>query len=96
MVFSGIWCFNAARETAMDYCEIIGTKGKISFSVFSGNTVNLLVNGKTTTFSFEDLQHVQQPMIEATVKFFLDEGYNPCSGYEGAEIMRLIESFTQK
>jgi hypothetical protein len=32
-------------------------------------------------------------MIDATVRYFLDEGPNPSSGSDGAEIMRLIEAF---
>ena len=96
VAFSGVWCFNAAPETTTDYCEIIGAEGKISFSVFSGNTITVVANGKTATISFDELQHVQQPMIEATVKYFLNESVNPCSGYEGAEVMRLIEAFVIK
>ncbi len=94
VAFSGTWCFNAAPSSEADICEIIGTQGKISFSVFSGNTITLLANNDTSTLTFETLQHVQQPMIEATVQYFLGEGPNPCTGHEGAEIMRLIESFT--
>jgi predicted dehydrogenase len=96
IAFSGVWCFNAAPEATTDYCEIIGTKGKISFNVFNGNTINILLNGKATMLSFDELQHVQQPMIDATVKYFLDEAPNPCSGEEGAEVMRLIEAFVAK
>ncbi len=96
VVFNGVWCFNTASESAADYCEIIGTKGKISFSVFSGNTITILINDKTTTLSFDELQHVQQPMIEATVKYFLNEAPNPCTGSEGAEVMRFIEAFVMK
>lgn len=111
VAFSGTWCFNVAAEVAKDHCEIIGTKGKISFCVFSGNTVELLAvdagrggiasglgvtagsGGKITTLSFDELQHAQQPMIGATVQYFLDERGNPCSGPEGAEIMRFLEAF---
>ncbi|HEY6978336.1 MAG TPA: Gfo/Idh/MocA family oxidoreductase [Chitinophagaceae bacterium] len=96
IAFSGTWCFNAPPAMTSDYCEIVGTAGKISFNVFNGNTITVLENNKTTTLSFDDLQHVQQPMIEATVKYFLDEGPNPCNGYEGAEVMRLIEVFVTK
>jgi predicted dehydrogenase len=96
IAFNGTWCFNAAPETTTDQCEIIGTAGKISFSIFSSNNITIIANGKTITLSFEDLQHVQQPMIEATVNYFLDEGINPCSGYEGAEVMRIIECFVSK
>ena len=96
VAFSGAWCFNAALESAADYCEIVGTKGRISFSVFSGNTIIILANDKTTTLSFDELQHVQQPMIDATVKYFLNESSNPCNGYEGIEVMRFMEVFVMK
>ena len=95
-VFSGTWCFNVAAEAENDYCEIIGTKGKIGFNVFNGTDITVLANGKTTTLPFDALQHAQQPMIEAIVKYFLDEGPNPCGGAEGAGIMRLIEAFTSR
>jgi predicted dehydrogenase len=95
IVFSSAWCFNAAPEITTDYCEIIGTTGKISFSVFSGNTITVFTDSKTTILSFDELQHVQQPMIEATAKYFLGESTNPCRGDEGAEVMRLIEAFVE-
>ncbi|MEO6329912.1 MAG: Gfo/Idh/MocA family oxidoreductase [Ginsengibacter sp.] len=93
VVFSGTWCFNA--PAVADNCEIIGTNGKISFSVFSEHTITLAINGNTETITFDPLLHVQQPMIEATVKYFLDEGPNPDSGREGAEVMRLIDNFAR-
>jgi len=90
--FNGVWCFNAPEDA--DVCEITGTTGKISFSVFTSNNITVTANGKTTNYTFDDLPHVQQPMIEAVVKYFLHEGDNPCTGHEGAEIMRMIETFT--
>ncbi len=94
IAFSGAWCFNAA--TTVDQCEIIGSEGKISFQVFSGNTITLNTRDTTTTLSFDTLQHVQQPMIEATAQYFLDNGLNPCSGEEGAEVMRMMQEFVDK
>jgi predicted dehydrogenase len=94
VAFSGTWCFNA--PAAADLCEIVGTNGKISFTVFSEHTITITVNGNSNTLTFDPLQHVQQPMIEATVKYFLNEGPNPDSGTEGAEVMRLIEEFAGK
>jgi hypothetical protein len=90
VLFSGTWCFNGAREAGRDLVEIVGTAGKISFSVFSEDSITVTANGRTNVLSFDPLQHVQQPMIEATVRHFLGDGPNPCSGREGAEVMRLI------
>lgn len=89
VVFNGTWCFNAAQ--AVDYCEIQGTKGKISFIVFSSDNIILETDGKAETLTFDPLVNVQHPMIDATVKYFLSKGPNPCSGFEGAEVMRMIE-----
>lgn len=94
VVFSGTWCFNAAATT--DNCEIVGSSGSIYFSVFGGNTITVIAKGIRQIFSFDALEHVQQPMIEKVVEYFLDQSPNPCSGEEGAEVMRLIDAFTTK
>lgn len=90
VVFNGTWCFNAGK--AADACEIQGTKGKISFTVFSTDSITVEIDGKAETLTFDPLPHVQQPMIEAIVNYFLDKGPNPDTGFEGTEVMRLIET----
>src|SRR5439155_18725578 len=96
IVFNGIWRFNVDERDDKDNCEIVGTKGKIIFSFFEHRPVMLTVNGKIETLLFDPLQHVQQPMIEKVVEYFLDEGPNPCSGDEGVIVMQLIDKFTNK
>ena len=95
VLFSGTWCFNVAPDLEKDHCVIIGDNGKIEFSFFEHKPVLLTVNGKTESLSFEPLQHVQQPMIQKVVDYFLDLGPNPCSGNEGVEIMRLIDKMSK-
>lgn len=92
IAFSGTWCFNAAATT--DNCEIIGSNGSIYFSVFGGNTITVIAKGITQIFSFDALPHVQQPMIEKVVQYFLGEADNPCSGEEGAAVMRMLEEMS--
>ncbi len=93
IVLSGTWCFNAHEQN--DVCDIIGTEGRIRFSFFNGNSIQLVTGNGTTNFDFEFLQHVQQPLIARTVQYFLDKDDNPCPGVEGAEIMRWIEEITK-
>jgi predicted dehydrogenase len=90
VLFTGAWCFNADEQR--DRCEIIGSDGKISFSFFDGGGIDLFTHNTTTVFNFDALQHVQQPMIEKTVNYFLGNAYNPCSGYDGALIMQWIDT----
>lgn len=94
IMFSGTWCFNAYEQS--DYCEIIGSNGKICFSFFDGGGIELISNNNKTIIDFDPLQHVQQPMIEKTVQYFLGNANNPCPGAEGAEVMRWIDKFTGK
>jgi predicted dehydrogenase len=96
VAFSGTWCFNADADATADRCEILGTAGKIAFTVFSGNTIDVTAGGKTTTLSFDELPHAQQPMIGAVVSYFLGERGNPCSVGEGAEIMRVMEEMIRR
>lgn len=96
VAFSGAWCFNAPIGAERDICEIIGAEGKITCSIFDVQPIVLEKNGMKESFSFDHLPHVQQPMIEEVVNYFLGKGPNPCSGAEGAEVMRLIDLFTQK
>jgi predicted dehydrogenase len=94
IAFSGAWCFNASATT--DNCEIVGTTGSIYCSIFGGNTITVIAKGITSTFSFDTLPHVQQPMIEQVVQYFLGQAPNPCSGEDGAEVMRMMEQMARK
>jgi predicted dehydrogenase len=94
IVFSGEWCFDIGEREEEDDCEIIGDKGTIHFSFFDKQEINIVRNQKRETIEFEKLSHVQQPMIEKVVGYFLGENSNPCSVEEGVKVMELLEKFT--
>ena len=96
IIFNGSWCFTAADGEGKDLIEIIGSEGKISFSIFATNHFILSKKGKEELITFEELQHVQQPMINAVVQYFLGEGPNPCSAEDAVESMRIIDAFSGK
>jgi predicted dehydrogenase len=93
VVFNGLWCFSAPKSEQADSCEIVGSKGKITFSVF-GQYIKVNVDGKEETLNFEPLQHVEQPMIEQVVAYFRGEGENPCSAEEALKTMKIMDAFT--
>ncbi len=96
VIFSGVWCFTVSPAETMDKCEIIGAKGKMTFSIFRHNSLQLDIDGLRSEEIFEVPTHIQQPMIDRVVKYFKDEGENPCSVNDGVEVMRLIDAFTSK
>jgi len=93
VVVNGSWCFNVAESETTDTCEIIGTKGKITFPFF-GKYVTLKTETEEKTTEFTHPQHIQQPMIKKIVAYFKGEGPNPCSIDEAVTLMKIIDSFT--
>lgn len=91
---NGSWCFNVAESEAIERCEIIGSKGSISFSFFSGYQVNWKIGNENKSMAFTPLQHVQQPMIEKIVDYFNDKGPNPCSINEAVVLMKIMDAFS--
>lgn len=96
IVFNGVWSFNVGEENGKDNCEIIGSEGSINFSVFNEQKIFLNKKGTTEEISFTPPRHVQEPMIEKVVEYFLDEGPNPCSAEDGLKVMKLLDDFTNK
>jgi predicted dehydrogenase len=92
ILFNGAWSFTVADRK--DLCEITGTKGSLRFSVFDHQPLVLVKNGEEKRFEFERLQHVQQPMIQKVVAYFLGSSPNPCPAEEGLLVMEMIEAFT--
>jgi predicted dehydrogenase len=95
VLFNGVWALHVNVSQEKDHCEIMGTKGSIRFSFFEHRPVSLTIDNMTEEIPFDPIPHVQQPMIEKVVSYFLDQGPNPCSAEEGVEVMKLIDAFTQ-
>lgn len=95
ILFNGIWCFNASEADAKDTCTIYGSRGSLSFGFFS-NSLTVTIDGNTEILKFAPFTHVQQPMIEKVVNYFLDKGENPCAASAGVDTLMLMDSFCRK
>jgi predicted dehydrogenase len=94
-VVNGSWCFNVAENQTTDTCEIVGTKGKITFPFF-GNFITYKTDSEEQTLNFTHPEHIQQPMIEKIVAYFIGEGPNPCPIEEAITLMDIMDAFTAK
>ncbi len=96
IVLNGSWSFNVEEEEEVDECLIVGSKGSITFPFF-GKTV-IWQNEDTDDIQivpFEHPKHIQQPMIEKVVSFFLGAGENPCTIDDAIIVMGMIDQFTK-
>jgi predicted dehydrogenase len=79
----GNWCFSAFEN--VDVNEIVGSKGKITFSTFGNEPITLMTACRTEHWSFEPPQHVHQPLVESIVAELTgNEGVCPSTGITGA------------
>jgi predicted dehydrogenase len=78
----GNWCFSAYED--VDVNEIVGSKGKITFSTFGDDPIVLTTANGEKQWNFERPQHVHQPLVETIVADLTGEsGLCPSTGVTG-------------
>jgi predicted dehydrogenase len=97
VLFSGSWCFTVPNSLAVDQTEIVGSKGKLTFSFFGIPKIIL----EKVDFIPEEImipypEHVQQPFIERMVKQLLGGENAPSNGETGVESSILMDRITAK
>lgn len=91
VLLQGVWAFNVAKSEEMETCEIIGDRGKISFSFFRTSDIEVSTANGKERITADYPENIQQPMIDEVVKFFRDEGPNPCSLEDAVVTMRIMD-----
>ncbi len=79
---TGAWSFTTFE--AVDRTEILGSKGRITFSTFGSEPVLLTTSHGETEFAIEYPLHIQQPLIQSVVDDLRGESRCPSSGVSGA------------
>jgi predicted dehydrogenase len=95
VAFHGVWDYSVKPENELDLCEIKGSKGSLRFPIFTDGC-QLTLDDKTQDLHFPPIPHVQQPMIEQVVNYFLNKGPNPCSASEALIVMKMMDTVTGK
>ncbi|MCC6164395.1 MAG: Gfo/Idh/MocA family oxidoreductase [Acidobacteria bacterium] len=91
---TGLWCFTADRDA--DIVDIIGTRGRVSFSTFDEAPVVLESAGGRESFAVPHPPHVQQPLIQTIVDQLRGEpGACPSTGETGARTSRVMDALLQ-
>ena len=91
VIGTGTWCFTASKETNTDQIEIIGSKGKITFSTFEFTPVKLEIGSDVKTFDYPKPKHVQQALIQTVVDELLDRGKCPSTGITASRTNKIID-----
>ena len=86
---NGTWVF--AADQRQDQIELIGNKGRISFSTFDFTPVELTTEAGTETFDYPAPQHVQQPLVQNIVDALLGRGECASTGESAARTSRIMD-----
>lgn len=95
-VGSGSWCFVSHERIKSDLIEILGTKGRISFSTFEFSPIVLETNEGKQEFMPVNPPHIQQYMIENIVQELRGEGKSPSNGISGARTNKVMDFILNK
>jgi len=89
----GAWCFTAGSH--IDQNEIIGSKGKISFSTFGNEPIMLTTTTVNEEWKFENPLHIQQPLITTIVDELTGNGKCPSTGKTAARTNWVMDQLVE-
>lgn len=88
---SAAWCFVASPESKTDVIEIVGAKGRITFSTFEFTPIVLETDRGREEFAFRGPEHIQQPFIQTIVDELQGVGICACHGEDGAKAVWFMD-----
>ncbi len=91
---TGSWCYTLNPEQRLDESQLIGSKGKITFSFFERFTIKVETADSTDEYLIPYPEHVQQPLIETIVQQLCGEGQCPSTGETGARANTIMDQIT--
>lgn len=93
---TAIWCFTVDNCQQTDQAEIIGSKGRITFSFFDLSApVKLETGSHTQELAFAMPQNIQHPLIQTIVEELQGKGKCPSTGTSGARTAKVIDEIMQ-
>jgi predicted dehydrogenase len=90
---TGTWCFSAFQK--FDCTEIVGDRGKISYSTFDAEPIRLTTHSRTVEFSLGYPPHIQQPLIQIVVDTMNGIGKSPSTGETALRTTWVMEQMLQ-
>ncbi|WNQ10585.1 Gfo/Idh/MocA family oxidoreductase [Paenibacillus aurantius] len=87
---TGTWCFCAGE--AADRNVVFGSEGKLSFSTFGTEPIQLTTAAGTRDIPHETPAHIQQPLIQTIVNELRGAGTCPSTGESAARTSRVMDA----
>ena len=93
---SGSWCFVAHESAKTDRIEIIGTRGRLSFSVFTYEPIVMQNEEGTQEIVIENPPHVQLPLIQNIVEHLQKRAICTCDSISATTVNWVMDRVLRK
>ena len=93
---TGMWCFTAFNTKWSDVNEIVGSQGKLRFSTFGNEPVQLHRVSGSEDFAIDNPLHIQQPLIQTIVDELNGIGRCPSDGDSAARTSWVMDEMLRK
>lgn len=93
---TGNWCYTVNKEQRIEETQLIGSKGKITFSFFENFIIRVQTDAGSEEYRVPFPEHVQQPLIELIVNELRGEGKSPSTGDTGARSSAILDWITAR
>jgi predicted dehydrogenase len=90
----GVWSFSSFEEP--DRVDVVGTRGRIRFSSFADQPVELIDAGGRRSFAIPHPEHVQQPLVQTVVDALRGEGECPSTGESALRTTRVMDRLLEE
>jgi len=91
----GVASWNFASPVSRDRIQILGTKGRVTLSVFGNEPVSWEQNENRQLFDLSNPKHIQQPMIQTVVDSLLGRGRCDSTGESAARTARVMDAVVE-
>jgi predicted dehydrogenase len=91
---NGNWCYTVNKEQRIDLGQIIGSKGKITFSFFENSIIKVETDLGIEEYNVPYPTHVHQPLLETIVRELRGEGKCTSTGETGARANFIMDAIT--
>jgi predicted dehydrogenase len=93
---AGSWCYTATKEHRIEQTQLIGSKGKITFSFFEKFIIRVETETGSDEYTVPFPEHVQQPLIELIVAELRGGPKSPSTGETGARSSAILDLITAR
>ena len=88
---SGSWCFVAHESAREDCIEVMGDKGRLTFSVFDYAPIQLYTSSGVESITVPNPPYVQFPIVKSVIEHLQGNGVCTCTSVSATPVNWVLD-----